>query len=84
MWFYGVVFFILESRILIGSVSRATLKEVLDDHMKGVAEHAQVLRERDQREQATVIFHKTQDEEDDDQIEIVRLLFSPLSMKLEL
>ena len=58
----------VESRILIGSVSRVTLKELLDEHMKGVYEHAQQIREqvRDQ-----VIFHKNQDSDDEDNLEIV-------------
>lgn len=58
----------VESRILIGSVSRLTLKALLDEHMKGVYEHAQQIRDqvRDQ-----VIFHRSQDDEDDDQLEIV-------------
>lgn len=70
----------LESRILIGSVSRVILRELLETHMKGVAEHAQQIRERDQREQSQVIFHKN-NQDDDDQIEIVRFSrnFSPFS-----
>lgn len=54
----------LESRILIGSVSRGTLKGLLDEHMKGVYEHAQQIRDQ-------VIYHKSTQEEDGDQVELV-------------
>lgn len=56
-----------ESRILIGSVSRLTLKALLDEHMKGVYEHAQQIREHTRDH---VVFHKSTQEEEEDQLEI--------------
>ncbi len=53
----------LESRILLGSVSRETLKNLLDDHMKGVYEHAHQIREQQ------VIFHKNTEEEENEEEE---------------
>ena len=56
-----------ESRILIGSVSRMTLKAMLDEHMKGVYDHAQQIRDlRDQ-----VVYHKSPEDGEEDQLEIV-------------
>ena len=57
----------IDSRILIGSVSRSTLKALLDEHMKGVYEHAQQIQEHSDQ----VIFHRSTVEEDEDQLEIV-------------
>ena len=39
---------LLDSRILIGSLSRHNLKAMLDDHMKGVHKHAQQIRDQSQ------------------------------------
>ena len=48
-------------------MSRATLKILLDEHVKGVYDHAQQIR--DQRDQ--VIYHRGTEDEDDDHLEIV-------------
>ena len=40
-----IVYLNSDSRILIGSVSRHTLCELLDDHMAGVNKHAQTIRD---------------------------------------
>lgn len=39
------MFVLVDSRILIGSVSRHNLAALLEDHMKGLYKHAQVIRE---------------------------------------
>ena len=40
--------------------------------MKGVAEHAHQIREQTREQLEQVVFHKSQEVEEDDQIEIVR------------
>ena len=41
-------FFLADSRILIGSVSRLTLQDMLEERLKGVQKHAQQIKEQAQ------------------------------------
>ena len=61
---YGRAYTYIDSRILIGSVSRHTLKAMQDEHLKGLFEHAQQIRDQ-------VIYHKSADGSNEDTLELV-------------